>query len=93
MKMMKRFTFKPRELKSACETEHWSHKARIVGFSVVMASIAGYYQYYFDMLAYRAGQFQNAALAGEAGFAFRDYQDNNRWNANAWTNYQTMDAW
>ena len=45
------------------------------------------------MLAYRAGQFQNAALAGEDGFAFRDYQDNKQWSAEAWSAYQTLDAW
>ena len=71
--MMKRFTFKPSEIKNAVQHEHWSHKARIVGFSVVMSSIAGYYQYYFDMLVYRSNQFQMAALAGEDNFDFLDY--------------------
>ena len=83
MSMMKKFTFKPRELKMACEQEHWSHKARIVGFSCLMATIAGYYQYYFDMLTYRSGQYQNAALAGEAGFDFMDYSDA-KWDADSW---------
>ena len=55
MSMMKKFTMKPRELKMACESEPLSHKARIVGFSVLMAGISGYYQHYFDMLAYRSG--------------------------------------
>jgi hypothetical protein len=70
--MINKFTFKPKELKMACENEHWSHKARIVGFAVTMSSIATYYQYYFDMLVYRSNQFQSAALAGEAGFDFYD---------------------
>lgn len=70
--MMKRFTFKPSEIKNAVQHEHWSHKARIVGFSILMSSIAGYYQYYFDMLVYRSNQYQMAALAGEAGYQFMD---------------------
>ena len=68
MKMMRRFAFKPKELKAACETEPWSHKAKIVGFSIAMSSIASYYQYYFDLLIYRSGQYQAAALAGEKSF-------------------------
>ena len=92
MSMMNKFSMKPRELKRMCENEHWSHKARIVGFSVFMASIAGYYQYYFDMMAYRSTQYQNAALAGEAGFAFMDYADT-YWTGAGWALKQTKDAW
>ena len=93
MKMMRRFAFRPKELKVACETEPWSHKAKIVGFSVLMSSIASYYQYYFDMLIYRSGQFQAAALAGEAGYEFLNYQENAQWGAAQWTQRQTLDAW
>jgi hypothetical protein len=93
MKMMRRFAFRPKELKVACETEPWSHKAKIVGFSVLMSSIATYYQYYFDMLIYRSGQFQAAALAGESGYEFRDYQDNKRWSSEYWKAQQTLDVW
>ena len=60
-------------MKQACENEGWSHKAKIVGFSFLMGSIANYYQYYFQMLQYRSGQYQKAALAGD--LAFRDYQN------------------
>jgi UDP-galactopyranose mutase len=89
--MMAKFSCKPRELKMACENEPWSHKARIVGFSVLMGSIANYYQYYFNMLGYRSGQFQAAALAGEK--AFRDYTPNGKYSAANWTAQQTLDAW
>jgi hypothetical protein len=93
MKMMRRFAFRPKELKVACETEPWSHKAKIVGFSVLMSSIASYYQYYFDMLIYRSGQFQAAALAGEPGYEFLNYQEGAEWGAKQWTQRQTLDAW
>ena len=91
--MMKRFAFKPKELKAACETEPWSHKAKIVGFACLMSGISSYYQYYFDMLIYRSNQFQMAALAGEAGFEFLDYQQEAEWGAAQWTQRQTMDVW
>ena len=91
--MMKKFTFRPRELKMACENEPWSHKAKIVGFSFLMCSIASYYQYYFDMLVYRANQFQAAALAGETGFDFMEYQDKINWGSEIWISRQTLDAW
>ena len=90
---MKNFTIKPRELKIACQTEHWSHKARIVGFSVLMSSIAGYYQYYFDMMAYRSGQYQKAALTGDAEYKFMDYTENSMLTGRQWSAKQTFDAW
>ena len=90
--MMKRFTFKPSEIKNAVQHEHWSHKARIVGFSIVMSSIAGYYQYYFDMLVYRSNQFQMAALAGEDNFDFLDYTPKyDEYSLAAWSRRQNKD--
>lgn len=88
--MMSKFSLKPKELKMACENEPWSHKARIVGFSFIMCSLATVNQYYFDMLVYRSGQHQNAALAGD--LTFLDY-GNNKWTSNAWTEAQSLDAW
>ena len=38
-----RLNFKPRELKMNVENEGNAHKARIVGFSVLMAAIAAAY--------------------------------------------------
>jgi len=73
MKFWKRLAWTPKHLKSACETEHWSHKAKIVCFAVFMSSIASYYSYYFNMLIYRSDQYQKAALAGEDGFVFNEY--------------------
>jgi len=81
------YSLKPRVLKAAIDNEPWTHKARIVGFSILMASVATYYQYYFDMLVYRSGQFQNAALAGETGFDFMDYKDNAWWGGDRWTSH------
>jgi len=72
--MMSKFSLKPRDLKDACEHESWTHKARIVGFSVLMSSIATYNMHYFDTLIYRSGQVQSAALAGD--LAFLDYKKN-----------------
>lgn len=91
--MMKRFAFKPKELKAACETEPWSHKAKIVGFACIMSGISSYYQYYFDMLIYRSNQFQMAALAGEEGYDFLDYSWNSEWTAEMWSLRQTMDVY
>jgi hypothetical protein len=91
--MMKRFTFRPSEIKNAVQHEHWSHKARIVGFSVLMSSIAGYYQYYFDMLVYRSNQYQMAALAGEPGFEFQNAAArNNAYNAAMWAMRHNQDV-
>ena len=53
--MRANFSLKPRDLMYACKNESWSHKARIVGFSILMASVANYGQYYFNMLVYRSG--------------------------------------
>lgn len=64
-KTMGQFYFKPREIKASCESESYVHKARIVGFSVVMASIAGFYEYYFNNLTMRSGQYQMKAMAGD----------------------------
>ena len=89
--MMSKFSLKPRELKMACENEPWSHKARIVGFSVLMATIANYYQYYFNMLVYRSGQYQKAALAGD--LQFRDYVNHGKYSSANWSALQTLDAW
>ena len=93
MQMLKRFAFKPKELKAACETEPWSHKAKIVGFACIMSGISSYYQYYFDMLIYRSNQFQMAALAGEEGYDFLDYSWNSEWTSEMWSLRQTMDVY
>ena len=91
-KMMNRFSFKPRELETACKNEPWSHKARIVGFACLMSGISSYYQYYFDMLIFRSNQFQMAALGGEAGFEFLEYWDKRQWSAEIWKARQNKAA-
>jgi len=47
MGFFSKFAFRPRALKMACENEPWYHKAKIVGFAILMSTIANYYQYYF----------------------------------------------
>ena len=93
MKFWKNLAFAPKHLKNACETEHWSHKAKIVCFAWLMCSIATYYQYYFNMLVFRSGQYQMAALAGEAGFTFNEASRDYKWTEQYWTDSQTLDAW
>ena len=53
--MMSRFVFKPRDLHANCDSEGFAHKAKIVCFSLAMASIATTYQHYFNNLVYRSG--------------------------------------
>jgi hypothetical protein len=66
--MMSRMAFKPRDLKQNVETEPMMQKVRIVGFSVLMATIAGTYETYFANIVYRSNQMQDEALAGKRTF-------------------------
>ena len=50
------------------ENESNVHKAKIVGFSVLMAVISGGYQWYYNNMTYRSGQLQAQALAGQREF-------------------------
>lgn len=57
--------FKPRGLKQNCESETKYHKARIIGFSALMGSIALTYQTYLQNVVYRSQQFQDQVMAGQ----------------------------
>ena len=63
--MMKMVSMKPADIKACVENESMGHKIKIVGFSILMASIASTYAGFFDNLVYRSGIFQQRALAGE----------------------------
>ena len=78
-KMASQFAFKPRDLKSNVENESNVHKARVVGFSLAMASFASLYSTYFDNLVMRANQAQQAAMAGETGYEWEPYQGPASW--------------
>ena len=56
--LMTRFTFKPAGLRENCANETKYHKLKIVGFSLLMASVGTTYQTYFDNLVYRSGIYQ-----------------------------------
>ena len=64
----KSLNFKPAAIKSCMEDESKYHKAKIVGFSLLMAGIATTYQSYFNGLVYRSGMYQQRALAGLEDF-------------------------
>lgn len=67
--------FKPAAIKSCMEDESKYHKAKIVGFSLLMAGIATTYQSYFNGLVYRSGMYQQRALSGQDGFKFTNFRD------------------
>ena len=70
--MWANFKFKPKDIRTLVEKEPWSHKARIIVFSLLMASSAGYYRYWFDGMVARSAQMQAQALAGMNGLNFQD---------------------
>ena len=78
-----KLNFKPAAIKNCMEDESKYHKAKIVGFSLLMASIATTYQSYFNGLVYRSGMYQQRALAGLEEFTdFIDGKNpNTLWNA------------
>jgi len=53
-KMMDKMKFKPKDIKELVEQEPRVHKVRVVGFSVLMALVAGTYRYWFDMMVARS---------------------------------------
>ena len=79
----KNINFKPAAIKNCMEDESKYHKAKIVGFSILMAGVATTYQAFFNGLVYRSGQYQQRALSGQEEFTnYRDYQDPNlMWQA------------
>jgi len=89
-KMASQFVFKPRDLKSAVENESNVHKARVVCFSLAMASIASFYSTYFDELVMRSNQSQQAAMAGEAGYEWHSYYPSDK--QYLWSLKQTRDV-
>lgn len=60
-------------MKSSVENESNVHKARVVCFSLAMASFASLYSTYFDNLVMRSNQAQQAAMAGEEGYEWHNY--------------------
>jgi hypothetical protein len=89
-KMASQFVFKPRDLKSAVENESNVHKARVVCFSLAMASVASLYSTYFDNLVMRSNQAQQAAMAGETGYEWHSYYMPAAWDS--WGKKQTRDV-
>ena len=76
--MQMKMSYKPADIKDCCENESMGHKVKIVGFSLLMFGIATSYQGFFDNLVYRAGIFQQRALAGQENFTdFRNRRDPN----------------
>ena len=79
-KMASQFVFKPRDVKSSVENESNVHKARVVCFSLAMASFASLYSTYFDNLVMRSNQAQQAAMAGEVGYEWQNYYMASYWD-------------
>ena len=71
--MWANFKFKPRDIRTLVEKEPWSHKARIIVFSLIMASSAGTYRWWFDGMVARSANMQAQALAGMNGLNFQDF--------------------
>ena len=67
MKMCKNLQWKPKDLKRNVEEESMKHKARIVGWSVLMFLIAGGFDQFCQMLTYRAAMMQNNAFGTRIG--------------------------
>ena len=89
-KMMDKMKFKPKDIKELVEQEPRVHKVRVVGFSVLMALVAGTYRYWFDMMVARSAQMQIRALAGRDGLAFPDYIDKD--SAAVWRKRKTLEV-
>jgi len=71
-----KLNFKPAAIKNCMEDESKYHKAKIVGFSLLMAGVATTYQSYFNGLVYRSGMYQQRALSGYEQFTyFRDFKN------------------
>ena len=62
MSMCKKLQWKPKDLKKNVEEESMKHKARIVGWSVIMFLIASGYNNFCQMLTYRANMMQMNSL-------------------------------
>jgi len=60
--MFKSLQFRPSGLRLNTENESNTHKYKIVGFSVIMMAVAGYYQNFFGNAVYRSGQLQAEAM-------------------------------
>jgi len=65
LKMMKRFTFKPKEIKALCENESKWCKLRIALWSLFLAGFAGFFGQFFDQMVYRSGQMQGLMWGGK----------------------------
>ena len=59
-----RLAFKSRDLRENVKNEGMSHKARMIGFAALAASVSVTYLQFFSNLLFRSGQFQARALAG-----------------------------
>ena len=64
MSMCKKLQWKPKDLKKNVEEESMKHKARIVGWSVIMFLIAAGYDNFCQMMTYRAMMMQMNSLGG-----------------------------
>ena len=75
MSMCKKLQWKPQDLKSNVENESMKHKARIVGWSVIMFLIASGYNNFCQMLTYRAVMMQMHSLGGDTNIPNNDFVD------------------
>ena len=57
-KEIKNIHLKPSGISTNCASESDEKKYKIIGFSVIMMSVAGYYQWFFGNVVYRSGQNQ-----------------------------------
>ena len=58
MKEIKGIGFKPSHLMDLVDHETQTKKIKIIGFSMIMFSVAGYYQWFFGNVVMRSGQNQ-----------------------------------
>lgn len=63
--MMKRFAFKPSDIKNLVKQESKWCKLRIALWSLFLASFAGFFGRYFDGMVYRSGQMQGLLYGGK----------------------------
>lgn len=67
-----RLNFKPSGVKMLVANESRETKIRLALFAIVLAMLAGYFEFYYMDVRSRASQLQNQALAGKLNFA--DYK-------------------